>query len=96
MTNLNRPLLADHPTFNPREVWVLLWSQRQGLLHIETLEQMFQSHGAAYRENRDLQYIPLLIGDREVIDAAADAIRPTLAARYDERPVTVYADGKPS
>ncbi len=90
MPNLNRPLLADHPTLNPSEVWVLLWSQRQGLLHIETLEQMFQNHGAAYRENRDLQYIPLLIGDRDVIDAAADVIRPTLAERYEARPVTVY------
>lgn len=90
MANLNMPLLADHPTFNPSEVWVLLWSQRQGLLHIETLEQMFQSHSAAYRENRDLQYIPLLIGDRDVIDAAADVIRPTLAERYEARPVTVY------
>lgn len=89
MTDLNRHLLSDFPSFDPKQVWVLLWSQRQGLLHIETLEAMLASHAAAYREDRDLQYIPLLIGDRDVIDMAADVIRPTLAQRYDARPASI-------
>lgn len=81
----NRPLFADHPTFDPKKAWVLLWSQKQGHLHIERLHDMFTSHIRAYREDRDLQYIPLLIGDREAIDAVAEVIRPTIAERYDAK-----------
>lgn len=85
MTNLNRPLIADLPGFKPSQVWVLLWSKRQGMIHIETLHEMFLNHAADFQEDRDSEYIPLLIGDREAIDAAAEGIRPTVHARYDAK-----------
>lgn len=79
------PLFQAFPEFDTRTVWVLLWSQQQGFLHIETLDEMLQSHARAFREDRALQYIPLVIGDREVIDAAVAKIRPIVAERYDAK-----------
>lgn len=80
-----RPLFTAHPDFDAKKAWVLLWSHKQGLLHIERLHDMFMSHMQAYHEDRNMEYIPLLIGDREAIDAAAETIRPTLHARYDAK-----------
>ncbi|MGB3069805.1 MAG: hypothetical protein WBC18_14720 [Ottowia sp.] len=87
---LKRPMLAAHPSFNPKEVWVLSWSQKQGLLHIERLHDMYRLHIQAFHDDRNLEYIPLAIGDREAIDACAEAIRPKLRERYDAK---LSADG---
>ena len=83
MSNQKVMLMAAHPDFDPEKVWVLLWSQAQGALHKETLAQMFEGHARAFAEDRGLQYVPLLIGDRAVIDDLAKKITPTVAARYN-------------
>lgn len=64
---------------------VLLWSQRQNALHIETVETMLSKHRDAYRDNRATDYIPLWIGTEVEVDQAADAIRNTLIARQAVR-----------
>lgn len=80
-----RPLLVEHPTFDTRKVWVLLWSKTQGMLHIETLEAMLSSHMQAFAGDLEMLYVPLLIGDREVIDQAANAVTPKVAERYNAK-----------
>lgn len=82
---LPKTLISALPDFDPRTVWVLLWSQQQGALHVETLDSMMNAHAEAFREDRALQYIPLIVGDRAAIDAVAEAIRPTVAKRYNDR-----------
>lgn len=82
--SLLKPLLAAHPTLDAGQVWVLLWCQSSGHTHIETLDAMFKAHARAFRENTQLRFIPLLLGDRDVVDAAVVAMRPILAARIGD------------
>jgi hypothetical protein len=77
-----RPLLAAYPTFDPSLVWVLCWSKRQGMLHIETLGDMLEKHSRALAEDLELQYIPVLIGDRSIVDVAAERLRPMVTGRF--------------
>lgn len=65
--------------------WALLWSQSQNALHIETLEQMASSNRKAYQENRRCDYVPIYIGERAHIDAAAGFCHQTLFKRAEER-----------
>lgn len=83
MAEPKKPLLADHPTFDPSKVWVLLWSQQAKVLHIETLARMLTSHWEAFRDDRDLKYIPLAVGDREVVERHAEMVAPVMEARYE-------------
>lgn len=76
-------LSAEHPTFDPSKVWVLLWSQQQRMLHIETLADMLANHRDAFRQDKASEYIPLAIGDEAVVERAAEEIRPTIEARYE-------------
>ena len=80
-----RPLMSEHPTFDVRNVWVLCWSQAQGCIHIETLDDMLAKHAQAFSEDHELQYIPLLLGDRVVVDHLADRIRGKVAARHNAK-----------
>ena len=77
------PLFADHLTFDTTKVWVLLWSQQQKMLHIETLDAMLTTHRDAFQRDVAPEYIPLVIGDEDVVERHAEAIRPTLEARFD-------------
>ena len=61
--------------------WVLLWSQRQNALHIEPMDAMLSANRNAYRDNRPGDYRLLFVGDKETVDAAADAMRSTMADR---------------
>ena len=67
------------------ERWVLLWSQRQNALHVETLERHASSNREAYADNRAGDYRLLLVGTRDEVEATAAAIRPTLAQRESLR-----------
>jgi hypothetical protein len=60
---------------------VLLWSQRQNALHIETVEQMLSANRAAYRESRPMDYVPLWLGTREQCEGTANNLQGTLAER---------------
>jgi len=64
--------------------WVLLWSQSQNALHIETVEQMTSRGRKAYQENRRSDYVAIYVGERAHIDAAAGFCHQTLAQRQDE------------
>ena len=85
MNQPKTPLFAAFPEFDPANAYVLLWSQRQGMLHIETLQEMFANHIAAYQSDCNLEYIPLLIGDERVIEAAASDMQATLMERYNAK-----------
>ena len=85
MKSLKQPLLAEHPTFDPSKVWVLMWSQQQGMLHIETLAEMLSNHLGAFRMDLATEYVPLVIGDEFVVEQAAGAIRYTMAKRHDAK-----------
>jgi hypothetical protein len=61
--------------------YVLSWSKRQNALHVESLEVMLSSNRQAYRDERACDYLPIHIGTQDECLAAADAIRPTMAAR---------------
>lgn len=61
--------------------WALLWSQSQNALHIETLDQMASANRKAYQDNRPTDFVPIYIGAREHIDAAAGFCHQTLAGR---------------
>ncbi|MNK90297.1 hypothetical protein D3C87_1103430 [compost metagenome] len=63
------------------DTWVLLWSQSQNSLHIERLYDMHRTNLEAFSENRRMDYVPMQIGSREDVDAAANAVRPICHAR---------------
>jgi len=85
MTMVNTPditpaLAAGHVEFRP-DLWVLLWSQSQNALHVEPLARMLDSNRAAYAENRRMDYVPLVLGTKDLIQGVANSVRGTLAAR---------------
>jgi len=82
---LKRPWLAEHPGVDLSKAWVLLWCKTSGMIHLETVGEMVKTHMRSFREDKPLRFIPLLIGDRALIDEAVAAMRPTLAARFDAR-----------
>lgn len=43
------------------ELYVLEWSQKQKCFHIETLDEMQKRNFAAFRENRNTEYIPIML-----------------------------------
>lgn len=63
------------------EQWVLLWSQRQNALHVETLDRHTSLNRTAYAENRPGDYRLLLAGTRAEVDTTAASIRPTMEHR---------------
>ena len=65
--------------------YVLLWSARQNALHIQTVATMLESNRIAYREAIPCDYVPLVIGSRELVDATADNLRGTMAQRQTEK-----------
>lgn len=64
---------------------VLLWSQRQNALHIETLEHHLSLNRRAYRDNHSGDYRVMYIGAESDVHKAADAIRNTIGERAAER-----------
>lgn len=64
-----------------QDIWVLLWSQSQNALHIERVNDMQRSNLDAFSGDRRMDYVPLQIGSREAVDAAANAVRPICHAR---------------
>jgi len=62
-------------------VWVLLWSQSQNALHVETVDDMLTANRKAYSEDRRMDYVPVCIGPEDVVRQMADAIRNTVHTR---------------
>jgi len=67
------------------DTWVLLWSQQQGFMHVETVGEMLASHQDAFISDSVLQYIPLAFGSRTTIDKLSEQLDPTMAERYNAR-----------
>lgn len=65
--------------------YVLLWSQSQNVLHVEPLADMLSSNREAYAENRECDFVPLVIGTEADVRRAADACRNTLHQREERR-----------
>lgn len=73
--------------------WVLLWSGRQNALHIETVERMLAANRRDYRDNKARDYVPLVIGTRELCEQTAESVRPTLAKRDTRRGLRLVRGG---
>jgi hypothetical protein len=63
------------------EQHVLLWSQTQNALHIETLAKHASLNRAAYADNTPGDFRLLVVGTRAEVEATAANIRPTMALR---------------
>lgn len=63
------------------ERWVLLWSMNQNCLHIEPEARMFALNRERFAANAAGDYVPMFCGARAEVEAAATALRNTIAAR---------------
>ncbi|WP_295539246.1 hypothetical protein [uncultured Pseudacidovorax sp.] len=79
------PDLAERLERPQSGLWVLLWSQSQNALHVEPLERMIAANRAAYTDDRRMDYVPLVIGERAQVDATATACRHTIMDRAERR-----------
>jgi len=70
---------------------VLLWSQSQCALHIETTQEMLQENARALVSDRRMDYVPIVFGTADECHAAADRVRPTMQARQLARVETAHA-----
>jgi hypothetical protein len=70
------------------EQWVLLWSQSQNAVHVESLQDCLSKNRQAYKDNRKTDYVPIFVGERAHVAAAAGHCSNTLLDRelgLDER-----------
>jgi hypothetical protein len=63
------------------KTYVLLWSQSQNCFHIERAIDMLAADADAFKENRRMDYVPLVIGKENECDAMANKLRPILRKR---------------
>lgn len=63
------------------EQWVLLWSQSQNAIHVERLEDCLSKNRQAYQDNRRSDYVPIYVGERGNVSAAASHCSNTLLDR---------------
>lgn len=62
--------------------WCLLWSHSQNSIHVEPMEDMLSLNRKRYRDDVFVNdYLPIHVGTQAEVEAAADAIRNTLAQR---------------
>lgn len=67
------------------ETYVLLWSQSQCALHIESVKDMLQENARAFANDRRMDYVPLAFGTQDECHANAERIRGTLHVRQEAR-----------
>jgi hypothetical protein len=74
------------------DLYVLEWSQKQGMPHVQRLEQTLSCNRRAYRENAAVgsDYIPIAVGTFDEMLASANAMRGTLASRKPEKAELLY------
>jgi len=81
-----RHILTDQP--DPGEkTHVLLWSQSQCALHVESLAGMLSSNRRAYADNRPMDYVPVFFGSDDMCHQIALALRGTMADRQRMRSI---------
>lgn len=69
------------------ELYVLEWSQRANVFHVQPLEKTLQFNRGLYASNRETSndYRTLIVGTYEECNAAADSARQTLIGREERR-----------
>jgi hypothetical protein len=80
-----QPLFAAHPTFDPKDAWVLLWSRSQCALHVEPVADMLKENRSAYADDRRMDYVPIHIGTKQECHDLARAIRNTMRTRQKQK-----------
>lgn len=66
---------------NMKRTHVLLWSQSQNALHVETSNEMYKKNCDAFAQNRRMDYVPIFFGDEDECREAAHAFRHILMNR---------------
>lgn len=74
------------------DLYVLEWSHKQGMPHVQRLNETLSRNRRAYRENKPVlgDYIPIAVGTMDEMLAAADSIRGTLATRKPEKKEALF------
>lgn len=68
------------------DLYVLEWSKKQGMPHVQRLAATLSANRKAYTEDRATNdYIPIAVGTFTEMMDAADAITPTLIQRRPEK-----------
>jgi hypothetical protein len=69
------------------DLYVLEWSKKQGMPHVQPLNETLSRNRRAYRENASVNsdYIPIAVGTMDEMLASAEGIRGTLAARRPDK-----------
>ena len=70
-----------------KDLWVLEWSQRQNVFHVQRLEKTLSFNRSLYANNRPTSndYRVLLVGTHLECHDAANAARQTLHEREDRK-----------
>lgn len=70
-----------------KDLWVLEWSQRQNVFHVQPLVRTLAFNRNLYARNQPTNndYRVLLVGTRDECQATADAARNTLREREGKR-----------
>ena len=69
-----------------KNLYVLEWSRKQGMPHVQRLDATLSANRQAYMDNKAANdYIPIAVGTMDEMLAAADAIRPTLISRRPDK-----------
>lgn len=72
------------------EQYVLEWSHKQGMPHVQRLNDTLSANRRAYMEDKPTNdYIPIAVGTFEEMMDAADAITPTLIKRRPEKAIAL-------
>jgi hypothetical protein len=70
--------------------YVLLWSKSQNSLHIESVDSWLSKNRTAYANDSKLaDYHPIVIGQKELCQQTADAVRNTIKDREQHREMNV-------
>jgi hypothetical protein len=89
--------LTSHQALFPhqallQDMTVLLWSQRQNVLHIESVREMLESNIEALRCDRPMDYVVIYIGTQSECDKVAEAVHPKLWKREEARLLATGSD----
>lgn len=72
------------------DLYVLEWSKKQGMPHVQRLADTLSANRRAYMDNKATgDYIPLAIGPFDEMMDAAEAMKPTLIKRRTEKEIAL-------
>lgn len=73
--------------FLKHDLYVLEWSKKQGLPHVQRLSDTLSANRLAYMDDLEVvgDYIPIAVGTLDEMLDAAEAIKPTLLKRRPDK-----------